>query len=322
MEIAKKIKLALDETRILVLGAQVLIGFQFRGVFANAFDRLPPSSRYLNAVGLLLMTLTLGLLILPGLYQRVVEDGLDSSRLYRFTSLMASLALAPLAVSLGLDVGIAAQHLWGTPGGMAAGTAIGLMAIAFWYILGAGRRRSRGHQERAMSARQVEEPQDPGLHEKINQMLTEARVILPGAQALIGFQLVIVLSEAFEKLPAAIKMVHGAALLLIAASVVLLMAPAAYHRIVYAGEDADSFLKTGSRFVALSTIPLAFGLAADVFVVGTKIFRSDIAAGVGIAVLALLIGLWHAFPLLLRWHRRSSSTRRASTARAKPASRR
>ena len=39
------------------------------------------------------------------------------------------------------------------------------------------------------------------LHSRIEQMLTEARVILPGAQALLGFQLAIVLTDTFEKLP-------------------------------------------------------------------------------------------------------------------------
>jgi len=31
MELTKKIKIALDETRMLILGAQILLGFQFRG---------------------------------------------------------------------------------------------------------------------------------------------------------------------------------------------------------------------------------------------------------------------------------------------------
>src|SRR6516162_9022923 len=40
-------------------------------------------------------------------------------------------------------------------------------------------------------------------HAKTEQMLTEARVILPGAQALFGFQLAIVLTRSFEQLPRA-----------------------------------------------------------------------------------------------------------------------
>jgi hypothetical protein len=38
MELTKKIKLALDETRILILGAQILLGFQFRAVFSDRYD--------------------------------------------------------------------------------------------------------------------------------------------------------------------------------------------------------------------------------------------------------------------------------------------
>jgi hypothetical protein len=304
MKLANKVKLGLDETRMLVLGAQVLVGFQFRGAFADGFDRLPELSRILDAVALLLMLVTLALLILPGLHQRIVEDGLDSGRLYSFTGQIAGWALAPFALSIGLDIGIAAERFWGTGGGIAAGAAMGVLAIVFWYGLAALERQSRGHKERAMSAREEDKVEDPGLHQKIDQMLTEARVILPGAQALLGFQLAIVLTQSFEKLPEGVKSIHGAALLLVALSIVLLMAPAAYHRIVYAGEDSEGFLRTGGRLVTVSTVPLALGLAADVHVVCTRIFRSDLAAGVaGLAVLALLVGLWHVLPWALRWRK-------------------
>ena len=38
----------IDETRMLVLGAQILIGFQFRGVFQDLYSQLPATSRYLR----------------------------------------------------------------------------------------------------------------------------------------------------------------------------------------------------------------------------------------------------------------------------------
>ena len=146
MKIAKKIKLGLDETRMLVLGAQVLVGFQFRGAFADGFEHLPSATRYLDALALLLMIVTLALLILPGLYQRVVENGLDSARLYRFTARVAALALAPFAVSLGLDIGIATERLWGGSAGIAAGAAMGVLAVGFgtrWKPHGRDRRDTR-----------------------------------------------------------------------------------------------------------------------------------------------------------------------------------
>jgi hypothetical protein len=33
MKLSEKVKVALEETRILILGAQILLGFGFRGVF-------------------------------------------------------------------------------------------------------------------------------------------------------------------------------------------------------------------------------------------------------------------------------------------------
>jgi hypothetical protein len=132
-------------------------------------------------------------------------------------------------------------------------------------------------------------------------MLTEARIILPGAQALLGFQLAIVLTEAFEKLEPAVKSLHGVALLLVCLSVLLLMSPAAYHRIVYAGQDSAQFHKVGSWLVTLSTVPLVLGLAADVFVVATKIWPStDAAVMAGVFSLVFLVICRHIVPLIVR----------------------
>ena len=50
MELSKKVKIALDETRILILGAQILLGFQFRGVFSDGYEQLPTHARYLDGL--------------------------------------------------------------------------------------------------------------------------------------------------------------------------------------------------------------------------------------------------------------------------------
>jgi hypothetical protein len=52
-----------------------------------------------------------------------------------------------------------------------------------------------------MTTHPTEEPAATPLDIKIEQMLTEARVILPGAQALFGFQLAIVFTRSFADLP-------------------------------------------------------------------------------------------------------------------------
>jgi hypothetical protein len=301
MEISKKVKVGLDETRIVILGAQVLIGFQLRSVFQNAFDALPLGSRYLDGLALLLMVCAVGLLIFPGPYHRIVEEGRNSGRFHGLIGTVASCALGPFAVSIGLTVGISCERIWGVSGALLAGAATCLGALCLWYGFGEFRKRSEGKRERAMAAQDLKHIEDPGLHEKIDTMLTEARVILPGAQALLGFQLAIVLTEAFDKLTPHAKSLHGGALLLVCLSALLLMAPAAYHRIVYAGEDSIQFHKIGSWLVTISTVPLAIGLATDVYVVGTKIWSST-GAAVATALFSLifLVAAWHIVPLVAR----------------------
>src|SRR5215471_14338102 len=60
----------------------------------------------------------------------------------------------------------------------------------------------------------------------------EARMVLPGIQALFGFQLIAVFNRRFIDLDALNRGVYLASLVLIAVAIGLIMAPAAYHRLV------------------------------------------------------------------------------------------
>jgi hypothetical protein len=199
MSLSKKVKVALDETRTLILGAQILLGFQLQGVFRPVFDRLPWHDRYLD-IASFLSSLTVGLLIAPSLHHQIVEEGDSTRRIHRTIGRFASWALAPFAVALAVDVLMAVEQVTGLWGGIAAGVSFGGLALLFWYGLELLRKRRTGQKESAMSDRE-EERGTTSLDQKIEQMLTETRVLLPGAQALLGFQLAITFTEAFEKLP-------------------------------------------------------------------------------------------------------------------------
>ena len=136
-------------------------------------------------------------------------------------------------------------------------------------------------------------------------MLTEARVILPGAQALLGFQLAIVLTDTFEKLPTVPKLLHAAALLCVALSVALLMTPAAIHRIVWAGEDSEALLRSGGRITVFALLPLAIGMAGDSYVVLIRMLSAWLATIAAPLVLLCLVGLWFAWPMIERRQRDS-----------------
>jgi hypothetical protein len=293
MELSKKVKIALDETRILILGVQILLGFQLRGVFSDGYEQLPTYVRYLDGLALGLLVCVVGLLIAPGPYHRIVESGEDSAHILRLVTVIANLSLFPFALALGLDVFITAGRIFGEAAGADAGIAATAVAVAFWYGFPRTRTRHTGEQERAMISGPFDKPPSTPLDVKIEQMLTEARVVLPGAQALFGFQLAIVLTLSFEQLPGPSKIIHAASIFLVALAVVLLMAPAAY-----AGEDTQDMHRVGSILVTVATVPLALGLAGDIYVVMAKIADSPIAGLVaGVLGLIVLIGLWHAYPL-------------------------
>jgi Family of unknown function (DUF6328) len=227
MKLSEKMKIALDETRILILGAQILLGFGFRGVFSERFDELPGYARCANGVGLGLLVCAIGLLIAPGPYHRIAEGGQDSGRLHRFVTVIADLALLPFALALGLGLFVGTEAIFDDSVASAAAGAAGAgLALALWYGLPQLRKRFVGKRERMITRGQSSELTDTPLHVKIEQLLTEARVVLPGAQALFGFQLAIVLTRAFEQLPKVSIVVHAASLFLVALAVMMLMAPA------------------------------------------------------------------------------------------------
>jgi hypothetical protein len=314
LSIDKKVKTGLEETRLLMLGGVILLGFQFHGVFQDGFAELSPIARALNGLALMLMVLAIALLVAPSARHRIVEGGHSTRAVIDSIGMMAGWALLPFGLSLGLAIFVALDSHFGVPLAAAAGAAFSSLALWFWYGL---EFRERARQKKANSMPEALRHQTP-LSARIDQMLTEARVFLPGAQALLGFQLTIALSKTFAEIPPSSKLVHAAALGCMALAIVLLMAPAAYHRIVYRGEDTEEMHRIGSRFIVLASVPIALGVAGDVYVTIERIAQSSrVAIVAGLIALAIAIGLWHAYPLALRRRRLPASAKRDRTPRAR-----
>lgn len=297
MALQDKVKTALDETRLLILGSEVLLGFQLNGMFQDAFSHLTPTARTLDACAYVLMAVCVALLIAPSMQHRLVERGYDSIRLQHAATQFAALALAPFAISLGLDFYLTLERHAGASTAAAIGVVFFCLAILCWF----GVERILGRKEAPMSDGKR---QSTPLHVRVEQMLTEARVLLPGAQAMLGFQFSILLTKAFEQLPQSSKLTHIAALMLVALAMILLMTPAAIHRISFAGEDSERFHGIGSALILAAATPLALGIAADIYV-GVTLATESSSAGLTAAVGIVLVFafLWLVQPWLLRTRR-------------------
>jgi hypothetical protein len=222
MKLESVLKVSLDELRMQMLGAQVLFGFQFQGLFQDNFEALPISAGAADGLAMALMILVLGLIVAVPCQHRMVEAGDSTIRILRVSSRFANYALGPLAAAVACDIYVATVHTMGNGRTLALAFGAFGLAIGAWYGLGTAIRHGL-NTPRGLPAMQQT---STSLHAKIEQLLTEARVILPGAQALLGFQLIVIMTQAFDRLPPPVRAIHVFALMSLVIAVVLLIAPA------------------------------------------------------------------------------------------------
>jgi hypothetical protein len=207
-------------------------------------------------------------------------------------------ALLPFMVSLAIEFYAMTGKVLGQGAAIIVGSFAGATALSLWYGLGL-LGRIRGWDtgiKPGQTGKKSPEMVKTQLHDKIEQALVEARVVLPGAQALMGFQFATMLGEGFDGLPRASKDIHLISLLLMGVTVILLMTPAAYHRIVERGEDTEHFHRVASMLLLMAMIPLPLGICGDLYVVVLKVTSSGfIAVASALSFLSLFYGLWFGY---------------------------
>lgn len=128
-------------------------------------------------------------------------------------------------------------------------------------------------------------------------------MVLPGIQALFGFQLIAVFNTGFKaNLSPTEQLIHLIALLCITTAAALVMAPAAYHREAK-HQISQHFVDLSSRFVAWGMYPLAVGISLDIFLVTRVVLNSTLWCWIiTLAVATAFTWIWFIFPKL-RAHR-------------------
>jgi len=261
------------------------------------------------------LLLGLGLLMTPAPYHQIVEQGQESDRLHEFLTRVIGLALLPLALALALDFYVATEKLAGPPIAIGVAAAVGLLALFFWYGLAALRWRRwpapPAPDPRRGGAGAGGDGDSAGgkttLEDRIKQVLMEARMVLPGVQALLGFQFSNMMTAAFDDLPISSKWIDLGSLSLLVVCIILLMTPSAYHRIVLEGQETEEFHDLAARLILAAMIPLALGIAGDLFIVFRKVTGSiALAATVAVLMLLFCYGLWFGFTIYTRIKRESA----------------
>ena len=149
---------------------------------------------------------------------------------------------------------------------------------------------------------QASQAKPESLEDQAKQVVEEARMVLPGIQALFGFQLIAVFNQRYVELSPREQDMHLAALVLIGVSVALIMTPAAYHRQAEPGQVSRYFITLASRLLTLAMLVLGPGICLDIYVVARlTLMNSHASAAIACGLLSIYLGAWFVFPRFKMW---------------------
>jgi Family of unknown function (DUF6328) len=132
------------------------------------------------------------------------------------------------------------------------------------------------------------------------ELLQELRVAGLGVQVLFGFLLSIPFTTKFSRLSGAQRDLYITTLLLAALATALLLAPVAYHRLVFRRQEKEDLVRAANVLAILGLAAVALAVSSAV-----ALILSYVAAGlptvlITIVVVCMFAGLWFAFPLARR----------------------
>lgn len=131
-------------------------------------------------------------------------------------------------------------------------------------------------------------------------VLEEARTVLPGLQALFGFQLITVFNPKFDKMIPFDQQAYWVALILITISMCLLMTPAAYDRQTKCHHDPKHFERVATVLITCALFPFMLAMSIDAYIVTREMFHSEsMALSTGLTLLTIFGVLWYGFPLYM-----------------------
>ena len=132
------------------------------------------------------------------------------------------------------------------------------------------------------------------------ELLQELRVAGLGVQVLFGFLLAIPFTTKFADLNHAQHGLYVASLLLAAISTALLLAPVAYHRLVFRQHQKEQLVKDANILAILGLAAVGLAISASVLLVVSYVAPGFIVTIVTVFTVCLFAVLWFVLPLVRR----------------------
>jgi Family of unknown function (DUF6328) len=153
------------------------------------------------------------------------------------------------------------------------------------------------------SETEADRPDETGAERddrNLMELLQELRVAGLGVQVLFGFMLSLPFTTRFDRLSHPQRGLYVASLLLAAISTALLMAPVAYHRLVFRRHQKEILVKDANIMALSGLAAVGLAISAAVLLVVSYVVKGLPAVIITVFVVCLFAGLWFALPLVRR----------------------
>jgi uncharacterized protein DUF6328 len=148
--------------------------------------------------------------------------------------------------------------------------------------------------------RHREETDTERLDRNLIELLQEVRVVQTGVQVLFAFLLTVPLATRFPLLTEFQRNTYFATLLLTGAAAMLLIAPTAYHRILFRLGDKEHLVQVANRLTLAGLLCVALSMIGALLLVTDLLFGGAVAAVTGTAAALACLALWCLAPLRRR----------------------
>jgi len=136
------------------------------------------------------------------------------------------------------------------------------------------------------------------LEREHGELLEELRSLIPGAEVLFGFLLAIRFTGQFADLTDTQRYVYFGTLVSTAVALVMLLAPAAFHRIRFREGDKEVMLRKGNREAIAGTVAIALAFTGVLSLVTDLVFSIPVAIAAAVAFFALTAWRWWVIALI------------------------
>ena len=138
------------------------------------------------------------------------------------------------------------------------------------------------------------------LDRELGELLQELRVTLPGVQVLFAFLLIVPFSERFTSLSETEKRLYVGALAGAAVASALLIAPSAFHRILFRDREKEWLVLRANALAIAGMAFLAGSMSCAIYLVVEVALGWAWGSAIAGVCAGLFVALWYVVPLIRR----------------------